>query len=438
MLHSVFVITSQGEVVIEKHWQSKLPRAAADDFYTEFVVPARHRREVPPVLVSSRYCYVHVLSGDLIFLAVCTKDAPVVLVLEVLHSIVVTLERYFGQLSEDTIRDNFAVTYALLEETIDDGFPMTFEPTLLRDLVPPPSLRGLVQTHLGGTKSGPTLDLSVVPWRKHGIRYSNNEIFFDIVEELHAVLDREGKAVCAEVMGHIECNCRLTGMPDVLVQLRHGDAMDDVAFHPCVRYGRYEQDKSLHFIPPDGQFTLATYRLAPGRNPLPPFYVQPQISFGDGEDGGKATVMVGFRGGGGAGTQAKGGGGMSGGAGDKDDKKEPVQDVRLRIPMPSAVDGCDCTATQGKSWFDYTDREVVWEIGRINKQKQAPNLSIAMHLSAAEERPTALPPVIVDYKMPQSNYSDLKIDSVTLLNEKYRPYKGVRSMSRAGKVIVRA
>eukprot|EP00662_Eupelagonemidae_sp_cell21_P031760 gene31760-49095_t len=168
---SLFIMTTGGEVVIEKHWRVKVPRSVADDFYTEHVVP--------PAGTGRRYCYVHVLHRDLMFVAVVTQEAPCFMVLEMLHKVVDTLERYFGQLSDETVRDNFVVTYTLLEETIDDGFPMTFEPALLRDL------------------------------------------------ELHAVLDKEGKAVCAEVMGHIETNCRLTGMPDILVQFNNPDCMDD-------------------------------------------------------------------------------------------------------------------------------------------------------------------------------------------------------------------
>ena len=31
---------------------------------------------------------------------------------------------------------------------------------------------------------------SPIPWRKMGVRYNNNEIFFDIVEELRAIVNK--------------------------------------------------------------------------------------------------------------------------------------------------------------------------------------------------------------------------------------------------------
>jgi AP-1 complex subunit mu len=38
--------------------------------------------------------------------------------------------------------------------------------------------------------------------------------------------------------------------------------MEDVRFHQCVRLARFENDRTISFIPPDGEFELMSYRLA--------------------------------------------------------------------------------------------------------------------------------------------------------------------------------
>ena len=38
-----------------------------------------------------------------------------------------------------------------------------------------------------------------------------------------------------------------------------GDAGGQVNMHPCVRLSRYERDKVMSFVPPDGKFKLASY-----------------------------------------------------------------------------------------------------------------------------------------------------------------------------------
>ena len=39
-------------------------------------------------------------------------------------------------------------------------------------------------------------------------------------------------------------------------------------FHRCVRLARFENDRTISFIPPDGEFDLMTYRLTTHVKPL--------------------------------------------------------------------------------------------------------------------------------------------------------------------------
>lgn len=44
--------------------------------------------------------------------------------------------------------------------------------------------------------------------------------------------------------------------------------MEDVKFHQCVRLSRFENDRTISFIPPDGEFELMSYRLSTPVKPL--------------------------------------------------------------------------------------------------------------------------------------------------------------------------
>lgn len=63
-----------------------------------------------------------------------------------------------------------------------------------------------------------------------------------------------------EVYGRIAANCRLSGMPDLMMTFKDPSLIDDCAFHPCVRYAKFDQDRSVSFVPPDGEFELLNYR----------------------------------------------------------------------------------------------------------------------------------------------------------------------------------
>ena len=53
----------------------------------------------------------------------------------------------------------------------------------------------------------PTGQLSNVPWRRMGVKYTNNEAYFDVIEEVDAIIDRSGSTVCAEIQGYVSV-CR--------------------------------------------------------------------------------------------------------------------------------------------------------------------------------------------------------------------------------------
>lgn len=90
----------------------------------------------------------------------------------------------------------------LLEETLDSGgHPLTTSPNALRDIVLPPSLLTKLLNVAGaninatinsgsglGAPGGPFS--SPIPWRKAGLRYSSNEIYFDMVEEYKAIVNK--------------------------------------------------------------------------------------------------------------------------------------------------------------------------------------------------------------------------------------------------------
>lgn len=44
--------------------------------------------------------------------------------------------------------------------------------------------------------------------------------------------------------------------------------LEDMKFHQCVRLARFDADKTVSFIPPDGAFDLLTYRLSTAVKPL--------------------------------------------------------------------------------------------------------------------------------------------------------------------------
>lgn len=49
----------------------------------------------------------------------------------------------------------------------------------------------------------PTGQLSNIPWRRSGVKYTNNEAYFDVIEEVDAIIDKTGATVFAEIQGYV-------------------------------------------------------------------------------------------------------------------------------------------------------------------------------------------------------------------------------------------
>lgn len=57
----------------------------------------------------------------------------------------------------------------------------------------------------------PSGQLSNIPWRRSGVKYTNNEAYFDVIEEVDAIIDKSGATVFAEIQGYV-CILLMTGL----------------------------------------------------------------------------------------------------------------------------------------------------------------------------------------------------------------------------------
>ncbi|KAJ0388744.1 hypothetical protein P43SY_011114 [Pythium insidiosum] len=72
-----------------------------------------------------------------------------------------------------------------------------------------------------------------------------------------------------------------------------------------------------------------------------------------------------------------------------------------------------------------------------NKKGTMPSLrgNIILHQNAGV--PDEKPIVLLDFKVPMSTVSGLNVETLLLTNEKYKPYKGVRTLTKAGRFQIR-
>lgn len=123
---------------------------------------------------------------------------------------------------------------------------------------------------------------TAVGWRTEGIKHTKNEIFLDVIEKLNLLVSANGNVLRSEILGTVKMKSFLSGMPELKLGLNdkvlfemtgrtsRGKLieLEDIKFHQCVRLNKFETERNISFIPPDGEFELMTYRLDTQVKPL--------------------------------------------------------------------------------------------------------------------------------------------------------------------------
>ncbi|XP_014778179.1 AP-3 complex subunit mu-1 isoform X1 [Octopus bimaculoides] len=442
MIHSLFVINNSGDVFMEKHWKSVIHKSICDYFF-EVQGRAVSLDDVPPVIATPHHYLINIYRNQLYFVAVVTTEVSPLFVIEFLHRVFDTFEDYFAECTESTIKEHYVIVYELLDEMLDNGFPLAVESNVLKELIKPPNFLRTITDTVTGKSTGvsgilPTGQLSNIPWRRTGVKYTNNEAYFDVIEEIDAILDKSGATVFAEIQGYIDCLIKLSGMPDLTLSFMNPRLLDDVSFHPCVRFKRWESERVLSFVPPDGNFRLISYHI--GAQKLNsrlcmvaiPIYVRHTISFREGAAG-RFDVTIGPK-------QAMG---------------KTIENVVVEVLFPKSILNVTLTPNQGKYSFDPVTKMMTWDVGKIDPTK-LPNIKGTINLQTGSPVPESNPTISVQFSISQWAISGVKVNRLDMYGEpqfmyeiaegtnlqmpklkKYKPFKGVKYVTKAGKFQVR-
>lgn len=219
------------------------------------------------------------------------------------------MEEYFGTPLASTKIDASNDTLTLLiNEMIDDGIPNVTDVNKLRDLVQFKSLLSKILSTsnelatAAGNKSlaslstntalrrQPLTETDDIPWRRANVRYTNNEMFVDVIETVNVILKPKKNRkkelsssqnfdsafyststfssaqklvpVTGTVSGQIDLLTHLSGIPTLQILLNSAATyIEAPQFHPCIKLDSWLKSRTLTFVPPDGRSTLMTYQV---------------------------------------------------------------------------------------------------------------------------------------------------------------------------------
>uniref|UniRef100_A0A914H6Q2 MHD domain-containing protein n=1 Tax=Globodera rostochiensis TaxID=31243 RepID=A0A914H6Q2_GLORO len=271
---ALFILDTKGNVIMSRNYRGDVDVNAIEKFMP-LLVEQEDEGKSSPVIQRGELSYVYIKHMNIYLVSLSKKNANVAMVLSFLYKCVETFVCYFKDLEEESVRDNFVVIYELLDELLDFGYPQTTEPRILQEYI-------TQETHqLEIAPRPPMAVTNAVSWRSEGLKYRKNEVFLDVIESVNLLANANGTVLRSEIVGSIRMRVILSGMPELRLGLNdkvlfqsvgrsRGKAveLEDVKFHQCVRLSRFESERTISFIPPDGEFELMNYRLSATIKPL--------------------------------------------------------------------------------------------------------------------------------------------------------------------------
>ncbi|WWC69284.1 uncharacterized protein I206_103222 [Kwoniella pini CBS 10737] len=447
-IDGIIILDSNGKPLISSHFAlhpPSYPSLHIDSFNTARKKAIADDEELEPVIwvntlarggsSMSGAALCHIQREGMYFLVPVGQEVNPLFAFSFLDSFLDTLKDYLGDITETSIKDNFDIIYMLIEEMLDEGHPMTMETNMLKEIVLPPTLMRKLLNVAGvsGLQTPTTQPFTApIPWRRPGVRHSTNEIYFDIEESLDAIIDKRGNLLSSAVRGRINCNSRLSGNPDLLLNFANPKVLDECAFHPCIRYNKWEKNRILSFIPPDGKFILLEYQAVASTSKTQiPLGVKANLVVEP--NGGRFSLTLTSR--------------LS---------SRPLEDIVISIYLGRGATSVSATAqgdrkpigirsdegvadghVGGGNWeFDPHTQIMKWNLASLVTSERSPTLTGSF--ASSETQPTPSPSFDVSFNVQHHSFSNLRVDQLKVTGDvMYKPFKGVRQIARSGKIEVR-
>ena len=238
-------------------------------------------------------------------------------------------------------------------------------------------------------------------WRRADIKYRKNEAFVDVIEDVNLLMSATGTVLRADVNGQIVMRAYLSGTPECKFGLNdrllldedgivdsspsgntagakghkgsgRSVTLEDCQFHQCVKLGKFDTDRIISFVPPDGEFELMRYRATENVNL--PFKVHAIVS-----EVGKTKVEYSIA------IKANYG------------TKLFATNVVVRIPTPLNTANITERALKGKAKYEPEQNNIVWKIARFAGQSEFVLSAEAPLTSMTNQKAWSRPPLSMNF-----------------------------------------
>jgi len=431
MASTVFFVNQKGEEVVSRHFRTDVTKSSMDAFRNK-IIAMKATGQNPPVIQLEGSSFMYIRHRNLFLVGATRSNPNSALIFEYLFQKLRILKSYLGEdFTDDTLQGNFTLIYELFDETMDYGYPQNCSIDVLKLYINQGTQRTVVA---GNTGTALTSQITgAIDWRREGIRYRSNEVYIDVQETVSLLMSASGDVLRTDIHGKVMMKALLSGMPeckfglnDKLIMEKEGGAaaaavanqkttgveIDDCTFHRCVRLGKFDTERTITFIPPDGEFELMRYRI---NAPAQPFRLLPNIN-----EEGKTRLTVNLK--------------VT--ADFPDDKK--ALNVIIKIPMPPTAASAKITVGKGRAKYEPGERALVWRISSFQGGSESSLDAMVELLPSTREKAWVRPPINMDFQIPMHSCSGVQVRFLKVYEKSsYQTQRWVKYITKAGEYQMR-
>ncbi|GIK00319.1 hypothetical protein Aspvir_004341 [Aspergillus viridinutans] len=459
MLSGILVFNQKGENLIFRAFRNDCRPRLADIFRIQVISNPQVRS---PILTLGSTTFSHVKHENIYLVAVTKSNANAALVFEFLYRLVLLGKSYFGKFDEEAVKNNFVLIYELLDgecflkqrdgvednrfpEILDFGYPQNTDPDTLKMYITTEGVKSAIVNNPTDSSRITMQATGALSWRRADVKYRKNEAFVDVIEDVNLLMSATGTVLRADVTGQIVMRAYLSGTPECKFGLNDrllldGDSsggagsssssrapsgskatraaagsvtLEDCQFHQCVKLGRFDADRIISFVPPDGEFELMRYRATENVNL--PFKVHPIVrEVGTTKVEYSVAIKANYS------------------------SKLFATNVVVRIPTPLNTAKTTERTSQGRAKYEPEHNNIVWKIARFSGGSEYVLTAEATLTSMTNQKAWSRPPLSLSFSLLMFTSSGLLVRYLKVFEKSnYSSVKWVRYMTRAGSYEIR-
>ena len=130
---AIFFLDQKLKIIISRDYRGDVPPNVTDRFQRKLL--EMDERTMKPVFTDKDTTFVWIKVNNIYIVSIARGNPNVALILSFLYRLKEVFEAYFKELEDESLRDNFVITYELLDEMMDHGYPQITEHKVLSEYI---------------------------------------------------------------------------------------------------------------------------------------------------------------------------------------------------------------------------------------------------------------------------------------------------------------